>query len=428
VSARTKGLVVAICAGILLALPASAMAVFPGVNAEIVFISGIGQPNNDDSDADLFVNQLGDLTFTEAEALFPNGIGQRRHPNISPDGNKIAFALKPGADGDIFIHNRSDGSTTVMGTSTGTIDDDRPAWSPDNKRIAFESEGTGGEYDIKIFDTTLPPSATNPLNVTNSDNLHEGKPVWSPDGQFIYHAQGLASPNEDIARRPADQIGGASTSIVNAGDAEYQPALDPTGTQLCYTRGPFFNNAADVYTRSAAPGSPGTAGTDLSDTANGGYNCAWSPDGARIAYVDGVTTAGVLEDEPSNDSSNSGTPLVNDTANHFDGNPDYAREKENCDGRSANVIGTINADTTNVDGFAYNDVIATLAGDDTSKGKTGKDRICGKAGKDDLKGGPENDTLIGGADKDKLNGGPGKDKCFGNGGKDKFKGCEKVNQ
>jgi Ca2+-binding RTX toxin-like protein len=120
--------------------------------------------------------------------------------------------------------------------------------------------------------------------------------------------------------------------------------------------------------------------------------------------------------------------LVNDTANHFDGNPDYAREKENCDGRSANVIGTINADTTNVDGFAYNDVIATLAGDDTSKGKTGKDRICGKAGKDDLKGGPENDTLIGGADKDKLNGGPGKDKCFGNGGKDKFKGCEKVNQ
>jgi dipeptidyl aminopeptidase/acylaminoacyl peptidase len=427
VSARTKGLVVAICAGILLALPASALAVFPGVNAEVVFVSGIDDPANDDSDADLFVNQLGDLIFSESEALFPLGVGQRRHPNISPDGNKIAFALKPGADGDIYIHNRVTGSTAVMGTSTGTIDDDRPAWSPDNKRIAFESEGTGGEYDIKIFDTTQPPSATNPLNVTNSDGLHEGKPVWSPDGEFIYHAQGLASINEDIARRPAGQIGGASTNVVATGEAEYQPALDPTGTQLCYTRGTFFNSAADVYIRSSATGSSGTSGTDLSDTNNGGYNCAWYPDGSRIAYVDGVTTAGALVSKLSNDTG-SPSPVVNDTASHFDGNPDIAREKENCDGRSANVIGTTNDDTTNVDGFGYNDIIATLAGDDTSNGKVGKDRICGKAGKDTLKGGADNDTLIGGADKDVLKGGPDKDKCFGNGGKDKFKSCEKVDQ
>ena len=34
----------------------TAMAVFPGENGETIFVSGIGQPANDDSDADLFAN------------------------------------------------------------------------------------------------------------------------------------------------------------------------------------------------------------------------------------------------------------------------------------------------------------------------------------------------------------------------------------
>ena len=237
-----------------LAVPATAMAVFPGENDKILFVSGIG--TGGDADADLFINDIGDTSFLETEALAENLTGQRRHPAISPDGTKIAFAVKPGADGNIFIHDRSDGSTVQMWGSDN-IDDDRPSWSPNNRFVAFESERSTAmndqEYDIRIFDTGKPESATNPINITNSQDLHEGKPVWSPDGKFIYHAQGLASPNEDIARRPSDVIGGASTSIVNAGDAEYQPALDPTGTQLCYTRGPFGSANADVFVRSSAP-------------------------------------------------------------------------------------------------------------------------------------------------------------------------------
>ena len=220
--------------------PSTAMAVFPGENDKILFVSGIG--TGGDADADLFINDIGDTSFLETEALADLLTGQRRHPSISPDGTKIAFALKPGADGDIFIHDRTDGSTVQMWGSDN-IDDDRPNWSPNNRFVAFESERSTAmndqEFDIRVFDTNKPTSATNPTNLTNSPDLHEGKPVFSPDGEFIYHAIGLASANEDIARRPSDQIGGASTSIVNAGDAEYQPALSPDGTQLCYTRGPF---------------------------------------------------------------------------------------------------------------------------------------------------------------------------------------------
>jgi Tol biopolymer transport system component len=416
--------------GVTLALPTGALAVFPGDNNEIIFVSGIGQPANDDSRADLFVNQIGDLTFAENEALTSGLTGlptavQIRHPSISPDGTMIAFAAKVGANGDIYIHDRTDGSSVVMWSSPSGVDDDRPSWSPDNRHVAFESEASDGqEYEIRIFDTKQPAGPNNPINLTVSDDLHEGKPVWSPDGQFIYYNRGIATPNEDIVRHPATQIGGAPTNIVATAEAEYQSALSPDGTQLCYTRGPFGSSNADIYIRSSASGSSGTSGTDLSDTANGGFNCAWSPDGTRIAWVDGVFTNGALVSEPSTDGT--ATPLVNNTASHFDGNPDYARVPKLCEGASASIIGTANDD--NLQGFAFRDVVAAQAGNDTVAGKEGRDLECGKGGADRLKGGPANDTLYGGGAVDVLNGGEGRDKCFGGSGRDRFRNCEKVQQ
>ena len=417
--------------GVALVSPAGLQAAaFPGENDRIVFVSGIGddQPMEGDSHADLFINQLGDLTFAESEALAPNVIttnnAQARHPNISPDGTKIAFAVKSAGNGDIWIHDFADGSNSVMWQSSG-IDDDRPAWSPDNRHVAFESEASDGqEYEIRIFDTKKPESIVNPINLTVSDDLHEGKPVWSPDGQFLYYSRGLTSPNEDIVRQPADQIGVVPTAIVQTAEAEYQPALSPDGTQLCYTRGPFGSANADIYVRSSASGSPGTSGTDLSDTANGGFNCAWSNDGTRIAWVDGVFTNGALVSEPSSDGT--ATPLVNNTANHFDGNPDYARKQEPCQGKSASVIGT--ADSDNLSGFAFRDVFQALAGNDVVGAKDGKDLACGKGGEDRLKGGPGNDELYGAGARDVLVGGEGRDKCFGGPADDVFKSCEVVQE
>ena len=371
VSARTKGLVVAICAGLLLALPASAMAVFPGVNDRILFVSGIGQNANDDGDADLFVNQLGDTTFSEGEALAPLLTGQRRHPNWSPNGNKIVFSLRTDMNNaDLYIHNVAQGSSVNI-TNTNGVFEDRPAWSPDGVNIAYERL-SGGQWDVMVFNTTQPVSGTNPRNLTASGNFGEGKPVWSPDGKDIYYSKGTTptSNTEDIFKELANNTQGVPTPILTGADLDYQPALSPDGTKLCFTRGAFGSNDADVKTVNSDGG--GTV-VDVSDNegGTGDYNCAWSPDGARIAFVQGTFTSGYLVHTASNDSD---TPslLVDDTAGHFDGNPDYARVPQNCDGKSANVIGTDNDDT--LSGFAFKDVIQALDGNDTANGKAGKDR------------------------------------------------------
>ena len=176
--------------------------------------------------------------------------------------------------------------------------------------------------------------------------------------------------------------------------------------------------------RSSAPGSPATAGTDFSDTSAGGFNCAWSNDGNSIGWVLGTFTSGVLVHEPYPDAVMTPSELVDDTASHFDGNPDYARAPENCDQVSASIIGTANDDS--LTGFEFKDVIQALAGDDTARGGEKNDVVCGKGGEDDLRGGTENDKLFGGGGNDTLNGNAGNDKCFGAGGNDTFKNCEDI--
>jgi hypothetical protein len=54
----------------------------------------------------------------------------------------------------------------------------------------------------------------------------------------------------------------------------------------------------------------------------------WSPDGTKIAYVTGIFTNGALVMKNSDGSdvvSAPGTPVADDVPNHFDGNPDWAR-------------------------------------------------------------------------------------------------------
>jgi Tol biopolymer transport system component len=271
-----------------------------------------------------------------ASVITPLSTTQRRHATWSPDRTKIAFAQGDSVTSnfDIYVLDLTDPNAVPQDISnSNNVTDDRPAWSPDGTRIAWESEVTDGSGQQDILVDTAPFGSGTNLNLTSgtgSDLKPAGRPAWSPDSQTIYYSVGDVNvmpngSNNDVQiyQEPADNTGTATPLVHISGAHTFQPSISPDGTRICYTTeiGTVgLNTSAAVF---VAPLNDASNATVLAASGAGDYNCTWSPDNQFIAYVNGVFTNGDLVMERS-DNSSPGPILLETTPNRFDGNPDWA--------------------------------------------------------------------------------------------------------
>ncbi len=100
-------------------------------------------------------------------------------PVWSPDGTKIAFESYRDGQAEIYVMN-ADGSNPTRLTVSPDFDG-MPTWSPDGQLIAFSSRRTGG-YRIYTMD-----SATGANQIQRSTTPYSILPAWSPDGNVIVY-------------------------------------------------------------------------------------------------------------------------------------------------------------------------------------------------------------------------------------------------
>jgi Tol biopolymer transport system component len=454
-------------------LPAVAQAVVAGPNGEVAFVSG---RNGGDASSDVYILDEPNAT---PEPL-TTAAGQHRHPAWSPDRSKIVYALWNGADQDLWIHDINTNSRVRL-TLSANIDEDRPSWSPDGTKIAYETELSdgSGQEDILIAPAEA-LGGDDALNLTSSPAVIENRPVWSPDGSTIYYSylSTAAGEDADIYREPSDNsdlLVGPENVVLDTTNNEFQPALSPDGARMCFTRGAtgafVTNDTADVYTVNS---SGAGAITNLSDNAmTGDYNCTWSPDGTKVAYVRGIFNTGALMYKNSDDTGPAEL-LADDSAGNFDGNPDWAMNPApSCTDASGNVLAnaqvTVLLPCTDIDletltleivtppangalgaidqtagevvytpnpGFVGEDTFTFRADDANSKSVPAtatidvrafcsgrRATLAGTNGSDTLRGTPGSDIIAAFGGKDKVKGRGGNDFICGGGGKDNLNGA-----
>jgi len=140
--------------------------------------------------------------------------------DFSPDGRRIAFQSDRAGSIEIWVCE-SDGSHPRQVTSFGRGHTGSPRWSPDGSRIAFDSN-IEGQFHVYVAGADGGP----PKRLTEPPS---DIPNWSHDSQWIYFASAKAGRNE-IWKVPAS--GGSSTQVTTHGGSV--AAESPDGRSLYY--------------------------------------------------------------------------------------------------------------------------------------------------------------------------------------------------
>ena len=121
------------------------------------------------------------------------------YPAYSPDMTKILFATTaPGGGRSIQVMDVATQQVTTLFDYSPESYDSGPAWSPDGRQIAFESNADG---DMEIY--VMNADGSNVRQITHNTVWDEG-PAWSPDGKRFAFSHGADDAHLDIWTMDAD--------------------------------------------------------------------------------------------------------------------------------------------------------------------------------------------------------------------------------
>jgi Tol biopolymer transport system component len=216
-------------------------------------------------------------------------------PSWSPDGERVAFVSARDAlaadsrnPGDICLVN-ADGTGLTNLTDTADVYETTPSWSPDGSQIAFGVWSETGN-EINVMDSeggdrrALVPSDAN-------------WPSWSPDGERLVFSSSRGSSHEQLWT-----VGRGGDNPVQLTDAERamaEPAWSPDGRSIAFSSPSGSPEAADPAKWNEdifvmpADGGPGRRVTTL--PGNDHWPPSWSPDGRQLVFTaDGEEQAGEI--------------------------------------------------------------------------------------------------------------------------------------
>lgn len=211
--------------------------------------------------------------------------GNNLHPSWSPDGKRIAFMSD--RDGNYEIYVMDNDGQNLLRLTNNPSDDWYPNWSPDGLHIAFMSKGKRNIFQIYTMDA----NGLNMTQLTDTTWGHNGSPVWSPDSKRILFNSGRNTIfGVDLYVMKAD--GSNQICLVNNHQQNTSYSWSPDGLQIVFST---FKYAGGIptYRKGELEGhsqlyvidADGKNLARLASTSSNDGSPIWTSDGQYIVFV-----------------------------------------------------------------------------------------------------------------------------------------------
>lgn len=193
-------------------------------------------------------------------------------PSFSPNGQQLLLV-----DGyDIYKMN-PDGTNRVNLTNNASRDEG-PKWSPDGTKIAYISDRNRATANYRLW--IMNADGSNPQDISDVSSTLDRFAGWSPDSKKIYFDSARGSGEQVYAYNLQTQTSAAVTTLPGSA---IEPSVSPDGTKVMFAHAGTGDTKLQLYVQNI----DGTNFHKLFQLCSNDYSqwAKWSPDGKRLIYI-----------------------------------------------------------------------------------------------------------------------------------------------